>query len=185
MIDGSADSIPICSRICVRRNLVREERLRAVPEHHLRPRPLLQHPNHLMTADPVVVVSGKPALRYTVFPVLMHVIHVCGKDPGTAVLQVHLHNDKARCVAWCVTEVYTLRELQERPAKGLPVQVEGEVVRKVDAKVCFGGHGVEGVLQLQLVDVDWDLILLVNRAKSNRGSRTRTSVPTKCSNPPA
>lgn len=50
-------------------------------------------------------------------------------------------------------QVDALRDLEIGPVEGRPGEVEGEVVREVDAEVGAGGDGVEGVGELEGVDV--------------------------------
>ena len=60
-------------------------------EDHLAVGPLLQLLNHLVRRDPVIVITGKPALRDRRFKVVDHMIHLprekvcvsmCDQDMG-------------------------------------------------------------------------------------------------------
>lgn len=60
-------------------------------KHEIRLSPLGNGLNHLMRADPVVVVARQPALGDGLVVVLMDVVLVCGEDPGSAVGEVDLY----------------------------------------------------------------------------------------------
>jgi hypothetical protein len=87
----------------------------------------------LMGSDPVIMIPGKPTLRYVVLVVLMHVILVRSKEPWSALTQIQLHHRQARGVARSMSEVDARRKLQEIAMEGLPVQIHMKVLRNIHA----------------------------------------------------
>lgn len=106
--------------------------LRTMAKQNLRPRPLMQQFYHLVTPDPIVVVPSQPTLRMTVLVVLADVVHVRGEDPGAAVVQVDDQDAQPGGVAGSVSDVEARRDLEEVAVEGLPIEVEAEIVGKVD-----------------------------------------------------
>lgn len=128
-------------------------RIMTMPQHHLRPRPPRQPLDHLMTPAPRLVVPSQPPLRDIVLPILLHMVLIARENPTPGLGKVDLHDAQAGRVPRRVMQVYALRDLEVRAVEGHPVEIEGEVVREVDAEVGFGGDGVEGVFEFELVGV--------------------------------
>ena len=78
---------------------------------------------------------------------------IARENPTPGLGKVDLHDAQAGRVPRRVMQVYALRDLEVRAVEGHPVEIEGEVVREVDAEVGFGGDGVEGVFEFELVGV--------------------------------
>lgn len=83
-------------------------------------------------------------------------IHVTSKNPRPALGHVELQDTQSGRVPWRVPDNHALGKLKDAAAKGLPVDVEAQVVWQVDAEVKAGRDAVEGVLELNLVHVDGD-----------------------------
>lgn len=108
-------------------------------KQHIRPRALHQSLDHLVALNPRVVVAREPPLRHGALVILLDVVHVGRKHPRAAVGQIELQDAESRRVAWCKVDVETGRNLEELALKGLPVEVEAEVVRLVGT--CLSRHG--------------------------------------------
>lgn len=117
----------------------------------------LQRLDHLVARDPIIMITRQPPLRHIALEVLLDVVLIRREDPRSTVLKVDLHNAESRRVAWSVTEIDALCDLEEVAMEGFPVEVKPEVFGEVDADVGFGGDGVVGVFDLFLVDVDGDV----------------------------
>lgn len=82
------------------------------------------------------------------------------KDPGTTLLEVHLHDTQARGMARSVPKVDSWSEFQERSIERLPVEIKAQVLGEVNANVCLRRNRVVGVLKFLLVDVDRNISAL-------------------------
>jgi len=81
-------------------------------------------------------------------------ILITREDPGPAVLQIELQDTQPRRMARGMVQIQALSDLDVRAVERHPVDVEGEVVREIDAEIGFCGDAVEGVFELEFVHVD-------------------------------
>ena len=119
----------------IRRKLTRHHRLPAVSKDDLRIRPFRKHVDHLVAAMPIIMVSRQPSLNGIVVVVVGHMVHVRGEDPRATLRHIDLHDAQSWRMAWCMADVDPLSQLEEFTVEGLPVDVEGQVVWQVHAKI--------------------------------------------------
>lgn len=55
-------------------------------------------------------------------------------------MEIHLHDAKAGCMSWSMVDVYPWRQLQEFAAKGLPVEVESQIMRQIHSEIVLRRH---------------------------------------------
>lgn len=125
-----------------------------MPQHNLPPRPPLQSLHHLMTLHPRRMIPRQPPLRHIIPEILPDVILITRENPRAAILQIYLHNAQSRCMARGVVNIDSRRDFIVRTVNGHPVDVEGEVVGEIYACISLCGDAVEGVFELEFVDVD-------------------------------
>ena len=100
------------------------------------------------------MISRQPPLWMAVLIVLPDMILIRCEDPGTGLGHIDLQNTQTRSMARSMTDLQSLSNLQEAARECLPVDLEVEVVRQIDAKIRLGSHAIEGVLQLCLMNVN-------------------------------
>lgn len=128
-----------------------------MPQHHFPPRPPHQPLNLLMAPHPTIVIPRQPPLRHIILKVLLHMVLIARENPRPAVLHINLQDAQPRRMPRGMMDVQARRNLVVAAVERHPADVEGHVVRQVDARVGTGGDGVEGVFDLQLVHVDGDV----------------------------
>lgn len=102
------------------------------------------------------MISCQPSLGHVVLKVLPDVILVASHDPRSALRHVDLQDAQSRRVSRRMSHGEARCDLVVFTVKRLPVDIEGQVLRHVDARVGFGCYRIERVLDLELVDVDRD-----------------------------
>lgn len=70
------------------------------------------------------MISSQPALRDAAIVILMDMILMSRKDPGTGVLEIHLHDAKTLGVTRRMAKIDARSNLQKRSVERFPVQVE-------------------------------------------------------------
>lgn len=77
--------------------------------------------------EPSRMVTGEPALRDAVSPILDHVAVVADEEEGAAVGKIELHSNQAVRMAWQVVQSDALAEVQCSLVEGLPVSAKSSV----------------------------------------------------------
>ena len=121
--------------VIIRRKLTRHHRLPAMSKDDLRIRPFRKHMDHLVAALPIIMVACQPSLNGVVVVVVGHMVHIRGEDPRATVRHIDLHDAQSWRMAWCMADIDSLSQLEKFTVKGLPIDVESQIVWQVDAKV--------------------------------------------------
>ena len=100
------------------------------------------------------MISRQPSLWMAVLIVLPDVILIRREDPSTGFGHIDLQNAQTRSMTRSMADLQSLSNLQETTRERLPIDFEVEVVGKIDAEIGLGGHAIEGVLQLRLMNIN-------------------------------
>ena len=111
--------------------------------------------DHVVAPDPCGMVASQPTMRMTQLIVLGDVILIRGKDEGTVILEIDLHDTKTRGVARRVMQSYALVEIEVRLGERLPIEFfEVKVMSQIDTKIGLGGDGPTSMLEFLLVHIN-------------------------------
>ena len=69
----------------------------------------------------------------TLVVVLMDMVHVRRENPGPAFTQIYLHDAQPWCMPGRMSHIQPWCYFQEISVECLPIQVKGQVMRKIDA----------------------------------------------------
>lgn len=126
-------------------------------EDQRRPKQPLQTLDHLQTLDPCIMIPRQPSMGVTQLIVLRNVELVRRPDPGSALLEVHLHDAQPGRVAWRVVQCDPLVQVQMVFREGVPLEaLQVHVPWQIDTEIRAGSYSPACMLEFLFVHVYGD-----------------------------